>query len=158
MSILELKTKSIRSSPILSAAALALAIMVAGCSNNYGGFSRDQQVGLAFRNGNSQSDYNYYYQGRENMPYAIIGIDRNYTVPSRYWIPFEPDEEQLKKMTGNIYGKHKYYPAGSHIVDPAGSIIGVWYSGVDNRSVRVDQQNRTVDILFPNPENSRSAI
>jgi hypothetical protein len=158
MSILQLELKSIRSSLILSVAALALALMVTGCSHNYGGFSRDSQVDLAFRNGNLQPDYNYYYQGRDNMPYAIIGIDRSYTVPSRFWIAFEPDTELLKKMTGNIYDKHKYYPTGSHILDPAGSIIGAWYSGVDIHSVRVDQQNRTVDILFPNPENSRSAI
>jgi hypothetical protein len=153
MSILEKITKPIRSSLIMSVAVLGLAFIFAGCGNNYGGFSKSAQVDLAFRNGDSQSDYNYYYQGRGNMPYAIIGIDRSYTVPSRYWIPFEPDTEQLKKMSENMYGKHRYYATGFYILDPAGNTIGVWYSGVGNRSVRVDPENRTVDILFPNPEN-----
>ena len=155
MSILENKSKLIRPSLIMSVAALGLALIFTGCGNNHGTFTRSTQVDLAFRNGEPQSDYNYYYQGYDTMPYAIIGIDRSYTVPSRYWVPFEPEPEQLKKMSGNIYGQNKYYPTGSHIVDPAGNIIGVWYSGVDNRSVRVDQQNRTVEILFPNPTRGR---
>jgi hypothetical protein len=55
-----------------------------------------------------------------------------------------------------MYGKHRYYPAGFHILDPDGKVIGVWYSSVNQYSVSVDQQNRTVEVLFPNPENSRS--
>jgi hypothetical protein len=90
------------------------------------------------------------------MPYAIIGIDRSYTVPSRYWVPFDPEPEMLRKMSGNIYGKLSSDPAGYHIMDPDGKIIGVWFSNVFNYSVSVDQQNRTVEVLFPNPENSRS--
>jgi hypothetical protein len=55
-----------------------------------------------------------------------------------------------------MYGKHSYYPAGYHILDPDGNIIGVWFSSVNQYSVSVDQQNRTVEVLFRNPENSRS--
>ena len=103
-----------------------------------------------------QPDYQYFYAGGDNMPYAIIGIDRSYTVPSRYWIPFAPQSEKLRKMTGNMYGKHSDYPAGYHILDPDGNIVGVWYSSVNQYSVNVDQQTRMVEVLFGNPENSRS--
>lgn len=137
-------------------ALVAFVLMAVGCSKNYGHFSKSAEVDRAFRQGNHQADYQYFYAGRDNMPYAIIGIDRSYTVPSRYWVPFDPEPEMLRKMSGNIYGKLSSDPAGYHILDPDGTIIGVWFSNVYNYSVSVDQQNRTVEVLFPNPENSRS--
>jgi hypothetical protein len=137
--------------------ALAMTIlMVIGCTKNYGHFTKSTEVDLAFRQGDHQPDYQYFYAGRDNMPYAIIGIDRSYTVPSRYWVSFDPEPEMLRKMTGNMYGKLSYDPAGFHILDPDGNIIGVWYSSVNQFSVSVDQQNRTVEVLFRNPENSHS--
>ena len=135
---------------------VVLTLMVAGCTKNYGQFTKSAEVTSAFSQGDHQPDYQYFYAGRDNMPYAIIGIDRTYTVPSRYWIPFEPESEMLRKMSDNMYGKHTYYPTGFHILDPGGNIIGVWYSSVNQYSVSVDQQNRTVELLFRNPENSRS--
>jgi hypothetical protein len=135
---------------------VGLVLIAAGCTKNYGHFTKSAEVDLAFRQGDYQSDYQYYYAGRDNMPYAIIGIDRSYAVPSRYWVPFDPEVEMLRNMSDNMYGKHKYYPAGFHILDPDGNIIGAWFSSVNQYSVSVDQQNRTVEVLFRNPENSRS--
>jgi hypothetical protein len=156
MSLLERYQTIMRVRPGGYIALAVLVLMLAGCTNNYGHFTKSTEVDLAFRQGDHQPDYHYFYAGRDNMPYAIIGIDSSYTVPSRYWIAFEPESKQLKKMTGNMYGKHSYYPAGYHILDPDGNIIGVWYSSVNQYSVSVDQQNRTVELLFRNPENSRS--
>lgn len=130
-----------------------LMVMVAGCTKNYGRFAKSSEVDLAFRHGDYQPDYQYFYAGRNTRPYVIIGIDRGYTVPSRYWIPFEPELEQLRKMAGNIYGNYRYYPTGYYILDPDGNIIGVWFSSVNEYSVSVDQQNRTVELLYRNPEN-----
>ena len=131
----------------------ALMVVVAGCTKNYGRFEKNAEVGLAFRQGDYQPDYQYFYAGRNTRPYAIIGIDRRYAVPSRYWVPFEPEPKQLRKMAGNIYGNYRYYPAGYNILDPDGNIIGVWFSTVKQYSVSVDQQNRTVEVLYRNPEN-----
>jgi len=129
-----------------------LMVLVAGCTKNYGRFAKSDDVDIAFRQGDHQSDYQYFYAGRDNMPYAIVGIDRGYTVSSRYWTPFEPGSEQLSKMSGSTSGKLRYNPAGYHILDPDGNIIGVCFSSVDHKSVRVDQQNRTVELLFQDPE------
>ena len=57
-----------------------------------------------------------------------------------------------EKMSGNIYGKLSSDPAGYHIQDPDGNIIGVWFSSVNNNSVSIDQQSRTVELLFLMPE------
>ena len=132
-----------------------LVLMAAGCNQNYSRFSMDAQVSQAFQTGAVPPEFNYYYTGRDTMPYAIIGIDRTYTVPSRYWIPFEPEPETLKKMTGNIYGNDRYNPYGFQMLAPDGTIIGVWFSNIRFRTVKVDQQARTVDVLYKNPENDR---
>lgn len=48
-----------------------------------------------------------------------------------------------------------YSPAGYRILDPDGNTIGVCFTSVNHKSVSVDQQNRTVELLFENPENRR---
>jgi hypothetical protein len=131
----------------------ALLLMVAACGNHYGNFSLNTEVTQAFETGTVEPDLDYYYAGRDTMPYAIMGIDRRYQVPSRYWISFDPQPEQLKKMSGNIYGKDRYDPYGARIRDAEGEVVGIWYSNVRFQSVSVDRQNNIVQVLFPNPEN-----
>ena len=155
MSLLERHQKILRVRFGGWVAVVVLVLMAAGCNQNYGRFSMDTQVSQAFRTGTVQPEFNYYYTGRDTMPYAIIGIDRTYTVPSRYWIPFEPEPDKLKEMSGNMYWKMRYDPYGSYILASDGTIIGVWFSSVRNRSAKVDQQQRTVEVLFQNPENDR---
>ena len=99
MSTLEHHRKRMHVHPGGYIALAVIILMVAGCTKNYGHFSKSAEVDLAFRQGDHQPDYQYFYAGRDNMPYAIIGIDREYTVPSRYWIPFKPDSETLRAKT-----------------------------------------------------------
>ena len=153
MRIIESNQARIRASVATLFAVVAPMIIFSGCSRNYGKFTMDDQVSQAFRSGAVQPEYNYYYAGRDTMPYAIIGIDQSYTVPSRYWIPFEPEPAQLMKMSQSIYRYYHFQPYGSNILDPDGKVIGVWYSNIFSRSVNEDKGNRTVKVLFQNPEN-----
>ena len=146
----------IHSRAVMILVVIGVVLMAAACTKDYGRFTKSAQVDLAFRKGDHQPGYQYFYAGRDTMPYAIIGIDRSYTVPSRYWIAFDPEPERLRKMAGNMYGKNSYNPAGFQILDPDGKVIGVWYSSVNQYSVSVDQQRRTVEVLFRNPESTRS--
>ena len=130
-----------------------LLFVFAACGNHYGNFMLSEEVAHTVESGVVLPGFKYYYSGRDTMPYAIMGIDRSYHVPSRYWIFFEPQPEQLKKMSGNIYAKDRYNPYGAQIRDTEGNIIGIWYSNVRFHSVSVDRQNKTVEVLFPNPEN-----
>lgn len=136
------------------AVVVIILLLLTACMNHYGGFTLDPQVGQDFQTGLIKPELQYFYAGRDTMPYAIIGIDRGYSVPSRYWIPFDPEAAQLKKMSGNIYRGGNDNPYGAHILDPDGTVIGVWYANLYRRSVKVDQQNRTVQILFANPESN----
>ena len=136
-------------------AGAALAVGLSGCLQNYVRFSQDAQVSHAFRSGAVQPELNYFYAGRETMPYAIMGIDPGYAIPSPLWIAFEPQPEQLRKMSSNIYGKHRYDPYGFNILNPDGAIVGIWFSSLHFPSIKVDEQNRTVEVRYKNPESYR---
>ncbi|WP_319405662.1 hypothetical protein [uncultured Desulfosarcina sp.] len=153
MSVLGSNPARINLAIIMRVALVALMLLLTGCMKNYGRFNLDRQVERDFRTGTVQPEFQYYFAGRETMPYAIIGIDRSYTVPSRYWIPFYPEPETLRKMSGNVYNAYSDRPYGAFILGPDGKTIGVWYSTVYNCSVKVDQAQHTVQVLFNNPEN-----
>mgnify|MGYP001549647492 CR=1 FL=1 len=136
-------------------AGAALAVGLSGCLQSYGRFSRDAQVSQAFRSGAVPPTLNYFYAGRETMPYAIMGIAPGYTIPSPLWIAFAPEPEQLRAMSSNIYGKYRYDPHGFNILDADGAIVGIWFSSLHFPSVKVDQQNRTVEVQYKNPESYR---
>jgi hypothetical protein len=40
-------------------------------------------------------------------------------------------------------------------LDPDGAIVGIWFSSLHFPSINVDQQNRTVKVLYKNPESYR---
>jgi hypothetical protein len=134
---------------------IVCALMLLGCAQgNYGHFRLDDGVSRAFREGTVQSGYQYYYAGRETMPYAIIGVDKVYQVPSKYWVAFDPEPQTLKDMSGNVYGAINLQVYGAHLVAPNGQVIGVWYSAVENYTLRVDPVNHFAEVLFKNPESA----
>ncbi len=132
-----------------------IAVVAAGCMANYGRLSMDGQVGKDFRKGVMQADYDYFYAGRDTMPYAIVGIDARFAVSSPYWIPLGSDSEKIAKMSGNIFGENHCNPYGAHILASDGTVVGVWYSNLRDYSIIVNKNDRTVVILFDNPEKNR---
>jgi hypothetical protein len=66
--------------------------------------------------------------------------------------------DRLKKMSRNIYDNVQLNPYGARIISPEGNAIGIWYSTVFNRSVSVDEQKKTVQVLFVNPENDNRPV
>ena len=127
--------------------------MFFGCMKNYGRFAIDGQVAHDILSGVSDPQLRYYYSGRDTMPYAIIGIDRAYDIHSPYWIEFDPEPDRLKKMSQKIYANIQDDAYAARMTSAAGKSIGIWYSTVFSRSVRVDEKNKTVQVLFVNPEN-----
>ena len=121
----------------------------------YGKFAGSSEVKKAFQTGHVYPEYNYYYSGRENMPYAIIGIVKNYSVPSKYWIRFDPNSEKLKKMAGTLYQNINDISYGSKIMAPDGRQIGIWYSTVLDASIKIDDTEQSIVLLFSNPEAAR---
>jgi hypothetical protein len=125
---------------------LIVATMVSGCFENYGRLKHNDEVTRAFQTYQVEPDYKYYYYGRTNMPYAIVGIDRAYHMQSRVWREVDHDTEQFKKMIfwvwDDIYVP--FYLSGAHITDPGGKKVGIWYSGIWYAAIRFEEDNRIV--------------
>jgi hypothetical protein len=125
---------------------LVASTMLSGCFENYGRLKHNDEVTRAFQTYQVEPDYKYYYYGRTNMPYAIVGINRDYHLQSRVWREVDHDTEQFKKMIfwvwDDIYVP--FYLSGAYITDPSGEKIGIWYSGIWYAAVRFEENNRIV--------------
>ena len=75
---------------------IALSAAMIGCGSSYGNIQRSREVGRLFENTEILPDHNYYYSGPDAIPYALIGIDKKYTLESRYWKRINLTEEQLR--------------------------------------------------------------
>ena len=112
-------------------ACLLLLVMLSGCLSNYGQIKRNIEITDAFEANQVPSNYKYYYWGRTNQPYVVMGIDPDYNLQSRLWREVESDTEQFKEMVSWVWWEtwhYPKYPRGADIVDPTGKKIGIWYS------------------------------
>jgi hypothetical protein len=108
-----------------------------GCAGDYGRLSRDPAVTAAFKEGRFSSDYRFYYVGRENQPYALVGIAEGYAFRSKFWKTVDPGTETFRKMVDHPYGFQHRAPYGAYILDSKGNRVGVWFSAFDLANVRV---------------------
>lgn len=131
-------------------AALTLFSGFAGC-DNYGKLQRDPSLTKAFQNNQVDDGYIYYYLGRDNMPYAIAGIDPRYTLKSEFWQPVEPNTEKFKKMIYWIWTDHNYAPYGAYVMGPGGEKVGIFYSSIDRVVINFDKTNKTVSLIPDTP-------
>jgi hypothetical protein len=126
-------------------AVIIMALVVSGCLKNYGRLQRDPQVTKSFDDNTVNPGYQYFYYGRSNQPYVIVGIDRTYYMDSRMWREVEPNSDQFKEMvywiwTDVLYAP--YYGKGAHILDPQGNKVGLWYSHFWWAAIRFSDDNR----------------
>ncbi len=134
--------------------AVVSVFLLGGCalSGAAGGLVRDPDVTHLFESYKADpQQYRYYYSGWSNNPYAIVAIDRQYTLNDRLWTAFTPDGQTLKKLMNALYEDYNFMPSGAHLVDQNGRRIGLWYSCIRGAGVRVDPQTGIVDIITDKP-------
>lgn len=99
----------------------------------------------------------YFYCGRENLPYAVVGIDPAYTFQTKFWFPIEFGPELYRKIDhlSNLEsGQIRMYARA--IIGPAGNAIGVWFSFYHSTGVIVDDANHSIQVFNPyKPESER---
>ncbi|MBT8362030.1 MAG: hypothetical protein HKP41_18125 [Desulfobacterales bacterium] len=106
-------------------------------SANYGTVKRDTSVTEKFKSFEINQSYSYFYFGKDERPFSIMGIDSSYTVESKFWYPIDLSKEQLQRwiiafeatpvyQTGSGAAKASYH--GSVILNPQGEPAGVIYS------------------------------
>jgi len=96
--------------------------------SKYGEYQRKWEVTAMFESGNLPPDYAYYYAHTSSHPKALIGIEPAYTLDNHLWTRVNSSE--LKQLMDNMWIREDYWSHlyGSHIVDPAGKIVGIYYS------------------------------
>ena len=119
---------------------------LAGCFANYGRLETSSDVDQAFRNYEMLDHYQYYYSGRENKPSAIIGIDPAFQFSSKYWTAIEPS--QFETMVGRMFPDYGYL-YGAYMMAPDGRKAGVWYSWVNNYTVKFEGDR--IIVFSPEP-------
>jgi hypothetical protein len=141
-------------SAIFKAASLAALLLVIGCSAaNYGTFKHSRGVKQAFETYHVYPEHRYYYLHLENDPYAVMALQKDYTIADKQWTEFNPQTDTLEKVVELIerFPVPYSYAYGSYLKDSLGNQIGYWYSSLRIRNLKVDNEARRVSILTDKP-------
>ena len=124
---------------------IAAALFLGGCASathnqNLGGIKESGEITRKYRALTIDPKFNYYYSGVELNPDAIMGIDKAYTVQSKFWKQIELTEKQLdywvtwgdrQSMDEGFSPRYMGKYRGAYIVAPDGTTVGDWYSKKD---------------------------
>ena len=124
---------------------LILSASISGCLENYGRLKRNPEVTKAFKENRVDNDYRYYYFGRSNQPYVVVGIDPDYYMESVMWREVDHTTDAFEDMIYWIWYDITYYynlEFGADILDPGGKKVGLWYSPIWWAAVRFHEDNR----------------
>ena len=132
---------------------LALLLLAGGCSMaNYGRLESDSQVAHQFRAYQAQPGYRYYYRGTYGRPIAIVGINPDFHLESKLWVPIDPETKDFRTLIDKIslQSNGPVEPWGFVIRDAAGNRVGVWYSAIRGATIEVND-NGLITRLLPQP-------
>ncbi len=108
---------------------------LAGCAakqmHEYGKFVPDQGVTEQFERFRIDPGLVYYISGSDDLPNAIVGISREFTLQSELWKKRDLDEETLKDLVGMMQNRvlaTLLGLQGFRLEDPSGKKVGVWFS------------------------------
>lgn len=136
-------------------AAVSILLLLNGCMSGYGRLKANPDLTDAFKNKRALPDYNYYYCGRENLPYAVVGIDPAYQFEGRVWFKLETSEDVYKKAAG-VVAWNPIWAKGAEILDASGNRIGIWFSYYQHTTVKVGPGNN-VAVYSPYSPNTKSS-
>jgi hypothetical protein len=125
-------------------------IFVWGCLENYGRLKRSTEVKTSFETGQLPSEYHYHFLGRRNQPYAIMGLEPDWTLRSKMWRSVELNTDEFKYMTKWVWvdiGYERTGPYGANILDPEFVKIGIIYTASWMATVKVDSTTKTVEVM-----------
>jgi hypothetical protein len=112
---------------------LIAVVFMASCSGTgqYGRLVPNDKVKNTFETYQLPPDYTYYYSGPDAYPKALIGIQNEYRLESKFWQPVDLTQTQLKRwleMGGRPRPGYNLDRNGSDILAPDGRQVGIWYA------------------------------
>ena len=145
--------KGIISVAVLLTSCLIIVIFISGCFQNYGKIQRDHAVTVAFETGELPHEYHYHFFGNRNHPFAVMGLDSEWTLKARIWRPVELTSDEFKHMTKWIWEDLGFYKYGANILDPEFVKIGIIYTSSWMAAVKVDREAKIVEVM-PHVQNN----
>ncbi len=117
---------------LLFSLSMAVIFMVSCAgTGNYGRLVPNDKVKSTFETYQLPPDFTYYYSGPDAYPRAVIGIQNEYHLESKFWKPIDLTQTQLKRwleMGGRPRQDFDLNRNGSEILSPDGRQIGIWYA------------------------------
>ena len=127
-------------------------IALGGCTmSNFGKLKSDPEVKQSFETYQILPNHKYYYRGAKSRPTVIVGINENYELNLKLWVPVDPQSEDFRTIIDRVSLQgmgRAVEPWGFRILDPAGNDVGVWYSVLSNAAVKINE-NRQITNLQP---------
>ncbi len=123
-----------------------------GCApcEECGSLKRQHEITNLFLNNEIIPSYDYYYNGRDQWPSAIMAIDPIYSIRSDFWKPVGLQGEELSvwlRETTIWKESRRTRLNGAEILDPSGKRVGVFFSKFDNLITKFEADN--VIQVFP---------
>jgi hypothetical protein len=132
-------------------------LIPAGCGVHTAGHMKHRpELMDQYREKTLPDQYSYFYCGREDLPYAVVGIDPAYSFETKFWFPIKFGAhlyDKIDHLSNLEPGQNKKY--ARDILGPAGNIIGVWFSFYHSTGVIVDDANHTIKVFNPYKPASR---
>ena len=138
-----------------TAGIIAIAANIAGCATtgshgglfgSYGSLKSSEEVTENFRNYEIDANCKYFTAGaKEDSPDAILALDNQYTLDSKFWHPVNPN--MLEKLVGNMQdtaSESDNIPYGANVIGLDGLDIGDWYSTTNTTTVKLKDGKRVV--------------
>ena len=126
------------------------AVLIVGCSGDFGRIRWDADVTRAFETNQVQPDLNFYYYGIGMQTYAIVGLDPKWELKSRIWRQLEADTEEFNVVKSRIWYNDltlPRHPRGAIILDPGGAKVGVYFSSLPFVSIKFEPENQVMVML-----------
>ncbi len=109
-------------------------------------------VAQNFKNHRFDSDYRYYALMDGDIPYALVGLQKDYRIHDISWNKIQPSSAQLSHLMDLV----EFFPVqgsvayGAYIMDSQSREIGTYYSSL-TAGVTVNTKNKTVSITIDRP-------
>lgn len=135
---------------VLGAVLISGLLMTGGCTAMQSSLKSSPELLLSLEGKGLDPAFAYYYCGRSNLPYAVVGIDRAYTFKSRFWFQIGSMDEVYHKIAhlANLErGQHTRY--ARQILAPDGGVAGTYFSFYHATPVSVDETAKTVWVSNP---------
>jgi hypothetical protein len=120
----------------------------------YGKLKRDKETTRTFQTNEVIPDHTYYTFGQGNIPYAIIGIHKDYTLRRGLWRQVDITTQLLRGWVGQMDTIYGFQPYGSKILDNQEKQVGIWFSSKQWTTV-VIEENNVIAVFTPEPPGFR---